>query len=142
MTEKEFWMKMDQVAESKKYASPVDRVKDMAVLLAQGYYADLPFHLGYLKKPDGELKPAGVLFRFGESEQGQVSVLACFSGPRAARSAPPEMTVRRTGVREVINGILQKEHIPGLVVNPYTDRVVIPRIIFEKIIPENERMEN
>jgi len=142
MTEKEFLMKMEQAAESRKYTDPVERVKDMAVLLAEAYFADFAFYLGYLKKEDGELKPAGVLFRFGEKEQGQVSVVACFASQRAAKKAPPEMTVRKTPVREVLNDIFKKEHIPGLVVNPYTDRVIIPRIIFEKIIPENERMDD
>ena len=141
MTEKEFLMKMDQAAESKKYNDPVERVKDMAVLLAEAYFADFAFYLGFLKKQDGELKPAGVLFRFGEKEQGQVSVISCFSSQRAAKKAPPEMTVRKIAVREVLNDILKKEHIPGLVVNPYTDRVIIPRIIFEKIIPEDQRID-
>ena len=44
--------------------------------------------------------------------------------------------------REVINEILNRKHLPGLVVNPYTDRVVIPRTIFEKIILENERIDS
>jgi len=47
MTEKEFWMKLDQVAASKEYDNPIDRVKDMAVLLAQGYFADFLFYMGY-----------------------------------------------------------------------------------------------
>ena len=140
MTEKEFWMKMDQVASSKKYDDPVERVKDMAILLAEAYFADFLFYMGCLKKEDGDLKPAGVLYRFGEDEQGQVAVIACFSSSRTAKTAPTDMIVRKTRVREVINEILKKEHIPGLVVNPYTDRVVIPRVIFEKIILETERI--
>lgn len=142
MTEKEFWMKLDQVAESKKYTDPVERVKDMAVLLTEAYFADFLFHLGYLKDTGGELKPASVLYRFGEEEQGQVSVIACFSSPRTAKTAPEKIIVRKTRIREVINEILKKKHIPGIVVNPYTDRVVIPRVIFEKIILESERIED
>ena len=53
MTEKEFLMKMEQAAESRKYTDPVERVKDMAVLLAEAYFADFAFYLGYLKKEDG-----------------------------------------------------------------------------------------
>ena len=84
MTEKEFWMKLDQVAASKEYDNPIDRVKDMAVLLAQGYFADYLFYMGYLRNADGKLKPAGVMYRFGEEEQGQVAVPACFSSSRTA----------------------------------------------------------
>ena len=140
MTEKEFWIKLDQVAASKEYDNPIDRVKDMAVLLAQGYFADYLFYMGYLRNADGKLKPAGVMYRFGEEEQGQVAVPACFSSSRTAKTAPEDMIVKKTRVREMINEILKKEHIPGLVVNPYTDRVVIPRVIFEKIILESERI--
>ena len=94
MTEKVFWMKMEQVAASKKYDNTVDRVKDMAVLLAQGYFADFLFHLAYMKNANGELKPAGVMYRFGEKEQGQVAVPACFSSSRTAKTAPEDMIVK------------------------------------------------
>ena len=142
MTEKEFWMKMDQTAASGKYSDPVERVKDMAVLLAEGYFADFHVYLGYIKKADGELKPAGVVFRFKEDEQGQVVLSACFTSSRTAKTAPAEMIVQKARTREVINEILNRKLLPGLVVNPYTDRVVIPRTIFEKIILENERIDS
>ena len=68
------------------------------VLLAQGYFADFLFHLAYMKNANGELKPAGVMYRFGEKEQGQVAVPACFSSSRTAKTAPEHLIVKKARV--------------------------------------------
>ena len=141
MTEKQLWMKMDQVAESKKYDA-VERCKEMALLIVRAYFEDQNFYLGYKETDEGQMKPVGVMFKFREDDQGEVTLPACFSSPRMAKTAPSDMIALKTKVRGFLNELFKKQFIPGIVVNPYSNlsKVVIPRSVFEKMIPEEERI--
>ena len=117
MTDKQFWMKMDQLSASKKLSSSMKSYQ-LSSLLAEAYYSDLNIIIGCMEEADGELHQTYIGINENTNAKGS-RFLLIYSSPRYAKYDP--MGYVSAKVFDVMNNMFHKQSIGGLCLNRFSD---------------------
>ena len=137
MTEKQFWMKMDQISESKKMTSS-DKSMAMMKLLADCYDKGLNIMIGCLEYQDGTvhqeyMNSPDVLPPYKDKR-----MLICYTSPQYAKYDPNGCA--SASLFDVMNNMFNKQSIGGLVFNRFCDNpdlktVIVLKLGLEMLLP-------
>ncbi len=132
MTEKQLWMKADQIADS--HNSDAIKCRRMALLLMQAYEENLP--LVIMCKYDDSGLAYHAYFNLNEDHpllDGNRQMIF-FTSKRSGKNSPNIVTVP---ARDVLSNIFNKRVIGGLVFNPFdpTRLVAVEKAALEQLIP-------
>ena len=132
MTEKQLWMKADQIAES--HAVAAIKSQRMALLLKQAYENNLPLVIMCQYDEDGLAYQA--YFNLDEEHpflDGNRQMIF-YTSKRAGKRETKTVTVP---AQDVLNNIFNKKIIGGLVFNPFDPRrmVAVEKSALEQLIP-------
>lgn len=142
MTTKQFWMKMDQVSNTKKLSLP-QKEERIAELLKTAYEEDLEIlticalmdsdHVRQLYFSKDELHPSAEGNRY----------MLCYTGKNRAiydtdvPLYPEDARIYHISVRDMLNNLFNKRVIGGLVFNRYLDdqSIIVRKSVLERIMP-------
>ena len=140
MTTRQFWMKMDQVFDTKKL-TPLEKEDRMAQILKIAYEENLPI-LGVFDEAE-----EGIAHQMyvNLDERNHLTVgnryMLCYTGKNRAiydthaPLYPDTATILEVSTREMLNNVFNKRVIGGLIFNRYLDSALMVRkSVLEKYI--------
>ena len=135
MTNKQFWMKMDQLSDTKKL-----ELSEKAILLTNllvlAYNDDLDLYISATVMPDGQYHQRFQCAIPGNPNATGSRFLICYTSPRTGKEDPSSyLGCYSTKLRAVLGNLVNKDSIGGLAFNQYRKSegcIIIPKFMIDE----------
>ena len=139
MTKKQFWMKADQIADSKKTMD--EKAEQMASLLRSAYDENLPVVILYEEGADG--KQRQVYMNFDDEHPNTIGnrVMMFYSSLRKAESDLRAKAMNKlwgeASAKDTLNNIMLKDAVGFIIFNCHTQNscVIVSKAVLKQYIP-------
>ena len=140
MTKKQFWMKADQIADSKKTMD--EKAEQMASLLKSAYDENLPAVILYEEGADG--KQSQVYMNLDDEHPNTIGnrVMMFYSSPHKAESDLRAKAMNKlwgeASAKDTLNNIMLKDAVGFIIFNCHTQNncVMVSKTVLKQYIPE------
>lgn len=130
MTDKQFWMKLDQLTQ-KKDKSDVNR--QAGDIIRQAYEEDLKIIIGCVGDGEGNVQQLYVKNAGADEEAPRSRWVMCYTGPKMA-DGNGEYGWSKVRVRDVVDNAQDRPVIAGFVFNRHDEgrRMSVPKVYFPR----------